>query len=131
MVENPKIDFTKIDFPSDGLTVKTLRKVHPDQIDADAFPSLFSQGNRGSADNLLGNLLHDERTIAEAAFNGALGKPPHEFLGKQELQSYADELSDIYTQYGLATGKHHAQELIRGIEAQGIAQARQLSGKQP
>jgi hypothetical protein len=42
-----------------------------------------------------------------------------------------DELVGLYVRYGVASGEHHAHELIRDLERKGVAQARQLGGRRP
>lgn len=123
MAESPKIDFTKIDFPSDGLTIKVLRHIHRDQIDAEQLPTFFTDRERAdSAEDLLTNLLYCERALAEAAFDRHLGKPPADPLG---VEGFAEELERLYVRYGIASGHHHAEQLIRNFESQAVVLARE------
>ena len=77
MYASHRIDFAKIDFPSDELTLKTIRRLHPGQIDAGAGADItvFTDGDMvsKSAGAMLTDLLDGERTLAEAAFNRVLG----------------------------------------------------------
>jgi hypothetical protein len=129
MAESLKIDFTKIEFPSDGLTIKVLRRVHRDQIDAERLPTFFTDRERGgSAEDVLTDLLYCERALAEAAFDRHLGRLPADPLG---VEGFAEELTRLYVRYGIASGEHHAEQLIRSFESHAIAQAREHSGRQP
>jgi hypothetical protein len=133
MVERPQpqIDFTKIDFPSDGLTVGTLRRVHPEQIDTGDDIDLFSKDYGGAAGDHVTGMLGAERDFATAAFNRALGIPPPAPLDKSMLEVYIKSITDDYIRYGIATGPHHAEQLVRGIESQATEQARQRGGRRP
>lgn len=118
-----KLDFRKIKFPSDGLTVAMLRAVHPDLFDlgfyvgSEAQPRYFLQASYGGhAEDGVGNLLFCERLVATWAFASAQGKTGP--LG-WDLEEARDQLVDFYRQYGLASGIKHATELIREIERQG------------
>ena len=56
------------------LTIKTLRRLHPDQVDVvDSEPSLFSDQGWGKAGDDVTAMLMMERDVATAAFNRALG----------------------------------------------------------
>jgi hypothetical protein len=133
MADEPKIDFIRIDFPSDKITIKDLRKLHPDQVDADESPTLFdpplSDGSpRTIADDTIGQMLYTERLIAKEVFNEALGRQSQELFSREE---YTAELAASYARYGVATGPHHAEQLVRGIETQASAQARAHTGRRP
>src|SRR5262245_44802504 len=109
----PEIDLTKIAFPSDSLTIKRLRELVPNRIDDDTFVGL-SRWDEIDAH------LSFEREIAERTFDKARGKPlKHAFEDGDLREMVAEGL----IAYGLATGPHHAEELIREIESQAAAQA--------
>jgi hypothetical protein len=133
MVERPQpqIDFTKMDFPSDGLTIGTLRRVHPEQVDTGEDINLFSKDYGGSAGDMVTGMLGAERDLAAAAFNRALGKPAPAPLDKDMLEGFAEAMTQDYIRYGIASGPHHAEQLIRGIESQAAEQARQHGGRRP
>lgn len=123
------LDFSEIRFPSDALSVADLRRTHPDLFDkgfssgAAAQPQFFLDPFvNGHSENTLGNMLYCERELAASAYAHARG------IDSTDLGDVADikeELSGYYTRYGIANGVHHAGELIRGIESQGAALAKQ------
>jgi alpha-D-ribose 1-methylphosphonate 5-triphosphate synthase subunit PhnI len=135
----PKIDLTKIAFPSDKLTVKMLRTACPEGFDVDCPKdslALADRKDRGyydrrSFDEFLGmGLIDIERLVAERAFKVSLGQS---IQGDGRL-SNRDELIDCLVgeykdYYGLARGEHEALAMIRNIEAQAEDQARQHPGR--
>ena len=129
MEDSPQIDFTKIAFPSDSLTIGTLRKLHPADLDSQSKPDFTERSHSLGAE--LTDMLWVEREIAEAAFNRALGRPTEGDRTGQDWQDCLDQVAGIYTRYGIASGQHHAEQLFRDIETQAVAQARQHGGRQP
>jgi hypothetical protein len=124
------VDFSSIEFPSDKLTVKVLRKLHPELFDvgfcgermADDQPQFFFRENGNPPEvDALGGLLQEERRIAAFAYAKAAGlaMPPIDL----ELEISKEEVAKGYKFYGLSSGPHQTQELIRSIERQ----ARQLA----
>lgn len=127
----PKIDFTKIDFPSDRITVKILRQVHPTATDVDVpIDSIAPLGDprsyrRHTLDDPLGcGIIDLERQIAERAFKIALGQSV-KGSNLSNIDEMVDNISDEYKKYGLARGEHEISAMIRRIETQAEAQARQ------
>jgi hypothetical protein len=114
------LDLSEIAFPSDGLSIGTIRNAHRELFDvgfgegADGQPIFLLNGdNAGNAGDTVGSMLYWERQIAVRAYAAALGlDAPWTGL---DTDSMKDELSGLYEQYGIA-GKHQAAELIRGIE---------------
>jgi alpha-D-ribose 1-methylphosphonate 5-triphosphate synthase subunit PhnI len=135
----PKIDFTQINFPSDKLTVRMLRTACPEGFDVDCPQdslALAGSNDRGyydrrSFDEFLGmGLIDIERLVAERAFKVFLGQS---IQGDERLSNRDELISCLVTEYkdyyGLARGEHEALAMIRGIEAQADAQARQHPGR--
>ena len=129
MEESPQIDLTKIAFPSDRLTIGTLRKHHPAELDSDNAPDFEKRSHSLRAE--LGDMLFVERSIAQDAFNSALGRRDMVLGRGQDRQDCLDQVAGIYTRYGIASGQHHAEQLFRDIESQAVAQASQHAGRQP
>lgn len=131
MSESSTIDLTKIDFPSDGLTIKTLRRLHPDHFDTEPeachrlVEDVADRANQG-----LMTMLHAERMVAEGAFLQARGVQCHPAY-LEDRQGFTKDAADFYVHYGLASGPQHAQQLIRGIESQAAEQAQQHPHKGP
>jgi hypothetical protein len=122
-----RLDFGAIVFPSDRLSIGTLRKVHPDLFDKGfnrgrmAQPQFFLYP--GAELENLGNMLYCERDVAAHAYAKALGiKGP-----ESNLASVVDELAIHYIRHGLASGTHHATEFVRDIESQALRLANQKS----
>mgnify|MGYP001079831493 CR=1 FL=1 len=130
MAKRPEIDLTKIAFPSDGLTFGALRRVHPELIDAyesvETGPTLLEE----QAGEKLSHMLHSERLLANAAFHISFGGPVHP-ENVILINEYKKELGETYIAYGIATGRHHADQLIRDIEAQAVEQAGRHGGRRP
>ncbi len=131
----PAIDFTTIEFPSDKITVKMIRQVWPDAVDVERVQSTSRAPHRRfvrhSLDAVLGEgVIDPERQLAERAFKVALGQAVKDqiFQGRDDL---IDSLASAYLDYGLARGEHEAAALVRRIEAQAEAQARQRGGPTP
>lgn len=115
----PEIDLAKINFPFDRLDIKSLRERFPDRFDrADRLPNFFM---RDRADHLNAE-LQLERDIAKWAFDKAMGRPPRG--NNPDEEGVREWLAEGLVEYGLATGPHHAEQLIRDIEAQAAAQAK-------
>jgi hypothetical protein len=133
----PKIDFAAIDYPTDKLTVKQLRQRTPHAFDVEPRPEWGtyivtdnrSRFRRMTMDNVLGHVVDSERQLAEWAFKKALGQPVPDWDLSSERDTTMDNLSSEYIKWGLARGEHEANEMLRGIEAQATAQARQHGGR--
>jgi hypothetical protein len=133
----PQIDFTRIEFPTDRLTVKELRKALPHCFDLPAPEGPHHQREgffkRESLESYLGGIINAEREVAALAFHTALGQVKPEYhegtLGPR--WEVLEVLISDYTKVGLARGEHHGQELIREIESQAVAQAQRYLGPTP
>ena len=132
-----KLDFKKIEFPSDKITINDLRRVYPlgfDEWVADrTFGSVDEEINgspRLSLDGAIGDLMDYEREFAEQAFLQALGVPVRP--GREySHQNVVDTFRSQYIELGLASGDHQVSELVRGVERQAVAQANQYLGRRP
>ena len=134
-VFEPKINFSKLDFPTDKLTIRDLRGKIPYSFDVDP-PENFARHlrrdghyDRMDLDNAIGNLIDCERLLAELAFRSELGLPE---LDKSKFSTRA-ELFDVmpgdYVDLGVAQGDHEAKLLLKSIESQAKEQAREHSGR--
>ena len=120
----PIIDLEKIEFPSDDLTIRTIRRTHVEEFDGGLGSRFFRHHGRWAADATIGALIFLERLLATLAFEEALGLAPSIDLGRDDKQAHVEELEGLYVRYGLAPGKAAAGELIRGVERQALEQAR-------
>jgi hypothetical protein len=121
----PQIDYTRIGFPSDQVTLQRLRALTP-------------RGRAFSLEDEAGGLdgLHYlERLLASVGFATGLGDSEHidqamkAITRLTDLREAREELAVLYVRYGIAEGPETAQELIRRLEGMGSAQARETIGK--
>ena len=119
----PSIDFTVIKFPSDKLTIKDLRHLHPDKLDV-AYPDFFSRLRTGYASDILGSLLISERNFAFSTYEASIGRFADGGLYDEDHEEVRKELIKFYEQTRLASGPKHAEQLIRAIESQVKNQAK-------
>ena len=134
----PQIDFTRIDFPTDRLTVKDLRRLKPECFDIQNAPTqhprvrtcgYFNRWSLDELENQFGGLVAVERATADRAFHKVLGLEIPDHLGDPILEeSDREEMENRFVPLGLAAGKHKVRLLIRDIEAQAIAQAKKYLG---
>jgi hypothetical protein len=109
----PQLDITKISFPSDALTIGQMRR---------HFPEVFDSGrNDLDFDDIeLYGLLSVERDLAIAAFEEASGRRTPAVMSGEETSM----LVDLYVRYHIASGPHHAEELIRAFQQTAVDQVR-------
>jgi hypothetical protein len=123
------LDFSSLKFPSDKLTVATLRRLHPDLFDLgfstwdDAQPKYFLHADKDRhLENGIAGMLFDERLLVACAYAEAKGI---EGPGNWSMVECQERLVDYYRHYHLATGVNHALELVRDVERQGRSIAQQ------
>lgn len=124
----PTLDLSGVRFPSDDLTIRTLRQTHSDLFDIgivngeNAQPKFFFHSSHGGhATDTVAAMLYCERLIATDAYAAAKGVDGMETGAT--LDDFKEELTKLYARYGISNGPHHAAELIRDIERQGAALA--------
>ncbi len=127
----PQIDFTQIEFPTDKLTIKMVRSIYPWAFDR---PAALPENRtyfygRASIENALGGLIDCERRLAVLEFKRVLNLPLTTEERKIGRASLAETLVDEYVHLGLASGDHHAEQLIRDLESQVSAQAQSHVGR--
>lgn len=131
MADGPEIDLTRIEFPSDGMTIKDIRRIWPVAVDTGENVDLFSRPVGGRAGEILFSMLTMERDLAKATYGLELGRKPDISYADNDVKLLVEDLSEIYIRVGLGSGPHHAGQLIRSIESQAVSQARQHTGKRP
>ncbi len=116
------VDYTSIDFPSDKLSVRDLRRAHPDQFDVEGEPRFFQPD--GLAEEVVGGMIGHERILARGAYEAVRGDPNY-LVNEYDVDrdTFIDELTAMYTPYGLASGPEAARLLIERFEAQAAGQA--------
>lgn len=127
------LDVTKIAFPSDQLTIKDLRRYMPTAFDLSAGENnlydVEGRFNRVSLETCLGAIIDKERELAHLAYCNARGITPPKELGNRD--EGAEVLAVDYIELGLASGSHHAEQLIRAFEQAAAEQARQQAPAPP
>jgi hypothetical protein len=118
--QEPQVDLTKINFPTDRLSIKRLRERCPNDFDAADDRVKFFGTALG--DDLTAT-LQLERTIARMTFDVAMGRTSANWVNDYDFDP-REIVAQSLIEYGLATGPHHAQQQVRDIEAQAVAQAK-------
>jgi hypothetical protein len=121
--KEPRLNVSRIDFPSDHLTVKDLRHLFSDSLDTD---DITASEHPKELDNLQ-TLIRAEDLLAQRAFALALGRPAKDYWPAERQDSLA-ALPEMYAQFGLATGEQQTQLLVRQLEAAAAAQAKEYLG---
>ncbi len=115
------LDYTSLSFPSDAITVRAIRRAHPDLIDVEGADNYFGEP---AAAHGVGTAVYLERLLARAAFEVALGKADDILAANcLDREGCIDELAQVYERYGVSTGRHYTEELIRTLEKAAAAQA--------
>ena len=128
------IDLTQIEFPTDKLTVKVLRRAYPEGFDVEPPPDRVVMPfrrplHRMSLDNVLSSIVNSERILAEMAFKAAMGQSVEGDDRQGGREIIIEDLGNDYIRLGLARGEHEAREMMGSIESQAAAQARQRGGR--
>lgn len=128
----PQIDLDKLDYPSDGITIKHLRRLFPREFrghQANLRAPYFLQPSDNG--QLFDTLLTFERLLASYAFDRAIGRPVSEgtFTPRDEL---LEHLVELYATFFVAQGPQHARQMLRDLENAATEQARgHFPGKLP
>lgn len=123
--DEPVLDHTRLNMPSDemklGAISHNIKKMHTGNLHNTLEESDFHMLDAYA-------VMDSERRIAEQAFARELGRPePYVddlWSTREELKS---QLVENYQEYGVASGPKHAEELVRSIERQAAAQAKEHS----
>jgi hypothetical protein len=115
-----QIDFSRLRFPSDAMTVGYLRERFPESFEG-LDPQCFREGQDDVA-----ALIEGERTLAKWAFDNALGRST---VSQDEWDAQEQSLELTYPDVGFATGPQHARQLVRNLKKAAVAQARKHLGK--
>jgi len=119
--QNPQLDLTKISFPTDRLSIKDLRNLFPEKFDMVDGRVQFSGFGRVGDD--LEATLQLERHVARSVFDAAMGRASSIFMASDPLDA-KEMLAQSFIEYRLASGPHHAEQLVRNIEEQAVDQAK-------
>lgn len=121
-VSGPQCNTGAIRFPSDTITLGRLRHSEPHYFSMHA----LEDGAVVDCDGF--SIVRREIRLAEKAFAEVLGLPDPYPNEAQDRSALIDELDAAYREYGLSAGRRSSLELIHGIEAAAVAQARQFGG---
>src|SRR5271170_7986050 len=91
----PEIDFSRVKFPTDALTIGYLRERFPHSFKG-LEPDCFREGQED-----LAALILAERTLAQWSFDKALGR---QTVSDDEWDYQEEGLEITYPEVGLATG---------------------------
>lgn len=119
--EVPPLDVTKIDFPSDKVTVGQMRRLQPESFTQANFVKL-----RGDEIPIVSAMCLEEM-LAQKAYASAAGLPDP-YPDDDRLESIR-WLYDEYAQYGLSSGVKHTRELVRGFEKAAVQLAKAALGQ--
>jgi hypothetical protein len=126
----PQINLDILDYPSDGLTVKQLRTLFPEQFREDGPSNFFSRENRSNS-GLIEYIVVFERDLAKHAFDRVLGRSS-EWMAPARPRDLRGHLADLYARFQIAQGPQEARQLIRDLEKAAAEQARQhIRGRRP
>jgi hypothetical protein len=137
--DRPQMDFSRISFPSDMLTIKAVREAvarrsGPDRLDLVLLG--FDSDEVFEAETGLIDLLTLERQLAKEAFEVAMagGKPsrPGKLSPAKAVERSGVRvplLASAYQEFGLSHGPRESVQLIRGVESQAAKLAEELLGR--
>lgn len=113
--DDPKLDFSKITFPSDRITFRQIRARNPEV-------SVLHELETVPAKDIEAVCNHRwEVMLVEKAFASTLGRAdPHPEMDREEL---IEALNDTYPEYGLSSGLHQTKLLVKELERAAISQA--------
>jgi hypothetical protein len=123
MSENaaPRLDLSKVRFPTDRLTIGQLRAEQPD-----IYTSKNLRGRASVDANVFATMI-TEIEFAETAFAKAVGLPaPYPNESQPERISW---LNVDYKRYGISTGAQATRQLAREIEKAAVEQAKQFRAR--
>lgn len=119
-------DLSKVNFPSDRITVKDMRRAQPSLLFSDRELLRFDR-----------QLMHIEaidtarveHILARKAWAKALDLPdPHASHERLDLISFLDE---GYQRYGISSGPKATLELVRQFESEAAQEAARTAGGRP
>lgn len=123
--EFAKLDLTRVHFPSDRVTILSVRQLHPELFDHGLGNGVVSQPEyflrhepQNPAEIGLGDMLWCERQIVAHAYAVAKGLRIPEILAR-DIEVYRESLTNHCRELGLVSGEHEAAEMIRELERQG------------
>jgi hypothetical protein len=130
----PQVDFAGLNYPSDTITMKELRRLYPEGFqplrEAYSGPYVVPFFETDVCDEFP-TMLGFERKLAWHAFDRALAREVKEgtFTTRENVCAYLEE---FYIRAGIAQGPQHARQLLRDLESAAAEQARwHIRGRRP
>jgi hypothetical protein len=138
-----QLDFNRMEFPSDRITVREIREREP--LTSEHIPDFDRNDRKNDALSPDGRLVPHpsimtvmfyERLVALVAFDISMGKGPNldDWCGPamgMTPKEHDDCLISAYMTYQMAGTTHEAKQLVRTIKEQAWAQAREAQGRDP
>ena len=117
------LDFTKIEFPSDQITVGVIRRIHPTLLIEDSY--------RESENRDFHNMLETERRVSQRAFDEATTNDISNRGSSQKAdprsdhqwEKDVDRLQQYYARFGVSDGRASTIMLMQNIVKKSKAQA--------
>lgn len=122
------VKLEEVAFPTDNLTIKAIREAE------NLKGSRFDRRSDGHFQHVEA-LIATERALANKAFVATLAGVKPTRAGKimldaaRERREMMEGMDHGYQQYGLSSGPAQTVQLIRDLEAQAVAQAKEFLGK--
>jgi len=113
------LDVTKLDLPSDKITVGTLRKRDPR-----VFADYHTMMDTSIADISIGAVIATELVLARNAFLQASGIVSEDVIDPVQRREEIMNLNVDYCEHGISSGIRQTNELVRQLEHQATQQAR-------
>jgi hypothetical protein len=115
-----KLDFSRIRFPSDNLTIGTIRRVHSGLFDTGFETGMLHNFGDFSLPEHHGDgvemLLFLERLLVVGGYADRRGIY---WPAGYDPDATREDLAGLYCTYGLASGPQHAEQLIRDLMRDG------------
>jgi len=109
----PQVDHTRMDYPSDRVTVAQLRARFPELLNGNG---LYKSELSSTTLDIVATMAL-EQSLAAKAFAKAAGLPdpdPEPLVNRRET---VEMLNEDYRRYGISSGIQQTRELVRSFEA--------------
>jgi hypothetical protein len=128
----PEIDFSRISFPSDKITLQHVREMQRagyDLFHLDDDLNILREREEDFARLGFARRLGDAEAIATALDELIYWREETPCDEAQEVQKQVDILTREYVRFGVPDGPETARQLVRRLEAAGAKQAQAFLGK--
>jgi hypothetical protein len=115
--EKPKFDPSKLEFPSDKITMGKLREFYPY-----IFHDRVNMDKHDISDLGVTGIIAMELNLSENAFRVALGEKG---MSRQNRHLDIMALHDDYVTYGVTSGPKQTMQMVRRLEADAAKLAKQ------